>query len=215
MCGALCWMLQAWVSGGWALAGGLLAAIRFGIFSYWMNSYFGGAMAAIGGALVLGALPRIVSRRDWRDPVLMGVGIATLANSRPYEGFVLALPALIALCVWTARHRDRARQVLLPMLDPGRGGRRGWDIISAASPEVRCCCHTALPLHNHDGPAFHLAIPASQRSIGIACCASLCGLGNGCYRSQRQSPASGGSTSKTWWRFYQGVTVSHFLRHPF
>src|SRR5262245_2324181 len=62
MCAALCWMLQGWVSPGWALLGAALAAARFGIFSYWMNSYYGGAVAAAGGALVLGALPRILRR---------------------------------------------------------------------------------------------------------------------------------------------------------
>jgi hypothetical protein len=115
MCAALCWMLQGWVSPGWALLGGALAAIRFGVFSYWMNSYYGGAMAAAGGALVLGALARMFRRRDWRDAAVMGIGFAILANSRPYEGVVFSLPVVAALIwlIWTGR---RGLAVLLPLV---------------------------------------------------------------------------------------------------
>ncbi len=113
LCAVITWMLQGWVPEEWALLGGILAILRFGTFSYWANSYWGGAAGAIGGALVVGALPRIRSSQRPRDAVLMAAGLVVLANSRPYEGLVFSLPIAVALFAWIFSRQSPAWRVLV------------------------------------------------------------------------------------------------------
>ncbi len=119
MCMAFTWMLQAWVPPEWALLGGVLVWARFGIFSYWINSFWGGAVAATGAALVLGALARIWNDQRPRDAIIFGLGAAILAVSRPVEGAVFFLPFGVALLWWAlrdARSRTAAmRRLVLPV----------------------------------------------------------------------------------------------------
>jgi hypothetical protein len=120
MCSALCWMLQAWLPPPWALLGAALAVLRLGLLSYWMNTYWCASVAALGGALVLGAWPRLRKHPRICDAVLMGLGLVILANSRPYEGLVFSLPVAAAMLLWLiGKHRPAFRlslsRVVLPL----------------------------------------------------------------------------------------------------
>jgi hypothetical protein len=95
---ALCyWMLRAWTTPGWALAGGVLAAMEFGPINQWMNSYWGGGVSACAGCLVFGALPRLRAGGQRRDAVLLGLGLALQLLTRPFEFALLLLSVLLFL----------------------------------------------------------------------------------------------------------------------
>jgi len=121
MAAAFVWMLQAWMPARWALLAGVLAALRLCVASYWINSYWGGAVAAIGGALVLGAFGRIKRRPSLGMGIALGLGVAILFNSRPYESVFFCIPVAIAALLWLwgeckkpETRRAALRLVILP-----------------------------------------------------------------------------------------------------
>jgi hypothetical protein len=120
----LYWALRGWMPSRWALAGVGLAALRFGIGSYWVNAFHGGFLPAIGGALIAGAFPRLLPSRvllshdrfgsEWSQRseagkgaiiflgAIFGLGLAILATTRPFEGSLYSLPFVVML-VWNLR----------------------------------------------------------------------------------------------------------------
>jgi len=91
-CGTVCWALMGWLPPRWGLVGGLLALMH-GTMLYWGQWYCPGAAAVFGGALVVGAWPRIVWRQEIRAAWVLGLGMFVLAHTRPYEGLVMSVLA--------------------------------------------------------------------------------------------------------------------------
>ncbi len=103
----LCWMLQNWVPPIYAVLGTAITLAKISVLGYWMNSYWGGAVAASAGCLLLGTLPRLARRVKLKDVVLAAIGLVLLAITRPYEGVIMSSVAILALLFWKkGRHRN-------------------------------------------------------------------------------------------------------------
>lgn len=105
-CAATVWMLQSWLTPAWAFFGGILMALQFGIFSYWSQTYWGGMLPALGGALFFGAVRRLWDRITWQNSLWLGVALVILVSSRPLEGLLVALPTTFVFMrrLWGQRH---------------------------------------------------------------------------------------------------------------
>ena len=90
-CAAIWWALRAWTTPPWALLGGLATAVHPTMLE-WTESYHGGALAALGGALLVGA-----AGRDKTLRATHAIGIVLLAISRPYEGLIFCIAIGIVL----------------------------------------------------------------------------------------------------------------------
>ena len=118
---ALFWMLFAWTKPTWAMIGTVQMIILLGVNSYWSQSYWGGMIAAAGGALFLGGFRRLFNRLDIGSTVWMTLGGIILVNSRPFEGTLLMVIPTLFLLVWLIRDggnpwASKLKGVVLPGL---------------------------------------------------------------------------------------------------
>ena len=132
MIASTAYAMYGWLPPRWALVGTVLVALRFGVAGDWAHSYWGGAVAAAGGALVFGAVRRLTMSPAGRDGMLLGAGLVMLAFSRPYEGLAYSLPALAL--------------VLMRLARPWRGRRRLW----LAMPALVAVVAAGLGWHAYD-----------------------------------------------------------------
>ena len=119
LCVVVYWALLAWLPSQWAFAGTLLiVGVELGVLSYWMNSYWGGCVPAIGGALVLGGLVRLRDRKRAVFSLVTAAGLVILFNSRPLEGAFLGVLVLSTLLYWTLLSRQIGPGALLGRIAP-------------------------------------------------------------------------------------------------
>ena len=116
---AFVWMLRGFFSARWALLGGVLVGTQFGFTHYWAQSFWGGALAATGGALVFGGACRIWRQPLFNDALALGLGVALLMHTRPLEGLLACLvPAGLVLVRWLVRDGLTHRRTLVKFVLP-------------------------------------------------------------------------------------------------
>ncbi len=147
---ALCWMLLVWLPPGWAFGATMAATIKVGVLGYWMNSYWGGSIAAAAGALVIGAAARLTRDPQPRLAAAAAFGAVVLANSRPFEGALLCLIAG-AICL------PRIRRDAIPRL-------------AGPAAAVMLAGVAAMALYNYRGSGHATRMPyvEHQRQYGAA-----------------------------------------------
>lgn len=178
------WMLRAWTTPGWSLTGGLLAICAFGPLSYWMNTYWGGAVSAIAGCLVFGSLPRLRDSGRRRDAVLLGLGLGLQMLSRPYES--MFLDAGVALFFLPSLRFAEARRRLAPLVKPAA---------LAFLPAV-----ALILLHNHAVTGSWTTLPymLSRYRYGVPTTFTF-----------QANPQPHGSLMPNQWLYYQGQAAAH------
>jgi len=84
------WAARQWLSPYWALLAGLFG-LCIVLGGYWTDTYWGGAVNAIAGAMVTGAAGVLRRRASALHLTVLAAGAAGCAITRPFEGLVLTV----------------------------------------------------------------------------------------------------------------------------
>lgn len=168
------WMLLGWTSPRFSALGAILWLAHPSFQLVWGQTYWGGTLAYIGGALVFGAALRMQRRAAARDAVMMASGAIVLAITRPYEGFVFcALTGVWLVWHWSRHGLPPVRSFLTRIVAPqsvilaiGAGGLGAYNQAVTGSPWT-------MPYQVHESaygqsPMFVLGTPAPKPAYRFA-----------------------------------------------
>ena len=111
---AVYWLLRVFFSPRWSLFGACLW-IFAPLNILWCDSYWGGHVAIIGGALSIGAVVRLLKSGKRKYLIIWGAGMFILFNSRLYEAALLT-GILIILWLWNAfKLKNNGREFYLSL----------------------------------------------------------------------------------------------------
>jgi hypothetical protein len=111
-CAAVTWAIAPWLGRGWALAMGLVLPM-LPVIHWWSQTYWGGAVQMLGGALVIGAIVRAMRTPSLTLGMTAGAGAVILSVSRPFEGLLLCGIVGTALLVKWIRARQWSKHFVI------------------------------------------------------------------------------------------------------
>ncbi|MGO8950278.1 MAG: hypothetical protein ACLQUY_21990, partial [Ktedonobacterales bacterium] len=154
MSGAITWMLFGCLPPNWAAVGGLLTALDYGLAPQWIDSYWGGAFCAFGGALLFGALCRLRRSPSRSMAMMVGLGWSIVWLTRPFESLLLLLISCALIAAFIIR-------------DPEPWSRWLGPIVLILSIQIFAGCITALHNRAVTGSFTTLPYQLSQHAYGV------------------------------------------------
>ena len=144
MCGSITWMLNGCLPAPWAVMGGLLGTLTYGLADEWIDSYYGGAFCAFGGALLFGSLFRLRRSPSRGLALLAGLGWSVIWLIRPYESLHTLLFSWCFLAIFAWQDSGRWKRWITPAaLMLGVQGCAG--ILTAAHDRAVTGSYTTMP----------------------------------------------------------------------